>query len=50
MTSADTSAAPTTGDYRSMEVESINRVGNSVEMELYDSESGETGVFEFDGD
>lgn len=35
------------GSYKSMEVESIDRVGGTVEMELYDNETGETRTFEF---
>lgn len=36
------------GQYIDMSVESINRVGNSVEIEMYNNETGETQTYEFD--
>lgn len=34
--------------YRSVEVESIRRIGSKVEIEVTDNESGETRTFEMD--
>jgi hypothetical protein len=36
------------GEYIDMSVESMTRSGNSVEIELYNSETGETQTYEFD--
>ncbi|MCD1265536.1 hypothetical protein B5M44_11610 [Shinella sumterensis] len=38
------------GSYRDVDVESIQRYGNSVEVEVYDSESGEYRTFEMEDD
>lgn len=38
------------GSYRDVDVESIQRYGNSVEIEVYDNESGEYRTFEMEGD
>lgn len=37
-----------TGAYRGVEVESIRRVGSKVEVEVTDSETGETSTLEMD--
>lgn len=39
-----------TGSYRDVDVESIQRNGNSVDLEVYDNESGEYRTLEMDGD
>jgi predicted transcriptional regulator len=36
------------GEYRTGEVQSINRFGSSVEVEVEDSETGEVRTFEMD--
>lgn len=36
------------GEYRSGDVESINRYGSSVEVEVYDQEAGEYRTFEME--
>lgn len=38
------------GEYRDMSVESIERSGSDVEIELYDNQTGETHTYEFEGD
>lgn len=38
------------GEYRDVDVESIERSGDTVEVEVYDSESGEYRTFEMEGD
>ncbi len=39
-----------TGDYRDVDVQSIQRNGNAVDVEVYDNESGEYRTLEMDGD
>lgn len=39
-----------TGEYRDVTVESIDRSGSTVEVEVYDNDSGETRTLEMDGD
>ena len=36
------------GEYRDVDVESIERTGNTVEIEVYDTDSGEYRTFEMD--
>lgn len=36
------------GEYIDMSVESMTRTGNSVEIELYNSDTGETQTYEFE--
>ena len=37
-----------TGEYKDVEVESINRYGHSTEVEVYDRSTGEYRTFEMD--
>jgi len=36
------------GEYRDVDVESVERTGNTVEIEVYDTDSGQYRTFEMD--
>jgi hypothetical protein len=38
------------GEYRSMSVDSVQRIGNTVEVEVTDNDSGESRTLDMDGD